>query len=690
VEKGSGSVRRLLLAAVVFFAPASAAHAAPVRMVVRDVLPQPTRALAAASSPSFNLVGLHWQGEGTPWFRTRSLAGRWSRWEPADDDWGRVGVWRRSNAVWTGAADAIQVRTKGRVTRVREYLLWSPPVRVPERRLQLAGSPAIISRAGWQADESIRRVAPKYAPSLQFALVHHTATTNAYSCVQSASIVRGIEVYHVKGNGWNDIGYNFLVDACGQIFEGRYGGIERNVVGAHSQGFNTGSVGAALIGNFQTAAPSQAQQDALVKLLAWRLDVAHVDPLSLVTYSSGGNSKFGAGRPVSLRAVSGHRDTYLTDCPGNGAYRLLPAIASRVAQTGLPKLYAPVVSGAVGGPVRFAARLSSFLPWTVTVTDAAGAVVATWSDIGTSVDWTWDSRLAVPGAAYFWTISSAANVRAATGTLGGKVAGTALTLTNLQVSPPALDGSVFATATVTYTLSAAATVTADLVDASGVVVATLFSQSLPAGAQSFLFAPPAGVADGNYTIRVTARDALGRQVQATVPVAVSHTLLAFSAGAKIVSPNGDGRRDVVTFRFLLAQPADATLELATPEASFPLLLAQLGTGRQTFAFTGTAADGSPVPDGVYEVRLTAGAVTQSLPLTIDNLPPTVSLVSVAPLQLRVAEHVTVIATINGRVVRASLQPGIVRLAKREVVRTLRVVVRDAAGNESQPVTYRAK
>jgi flagellar hook assembly protein FlgD len=553
--------------------------------------------------------------------------------------------------------------------------------------MQLAGSPTIISRAGWQADESIRRVAPKYAPSLQFALVHHTATTNAYSCAQSASIVRGIEVYHVKANGWNDIGYNFLVDACGQVFEGRYGGIERNVVGAHSQGFNTGSVGAALIGNFQNAGPSQAQQDALVKLLAWRLDVGHVDPLSLVTYNSGGNSKFAAGRPVSLRAISGHRDTYLTDCPGNAAYRLLPAIANRVALTGLPKLYAPTVSGTIGGPIRFTARLNSFLPWTVTVTDAAGAVVATWSDIGTSVDWTWDSKLAVPGAAYFWAISSGANVRTATGTFGGKLA--ALTLTKLQVSPRALDGSVFPMATVAYTLSAAATVTAELVDGTGVVVATLFSQTQVAGAQSFFFTP-AGVADGNYTIRVTARDTLGRQVQASVPVAVSRALLTFSADAKIVSPNGDGRRDAVIFRFLLAQPAVATLGLVTPETSFTLLSTQLATGRQSFAFTGTAADGSPVPDGTYEAKLTVGTVTQSLPLTIDDVPPTVSLVSVAPLRIRVAEHVTVIATINGRVVRASVQPGVVRLAKRQVVRTLRAVVRDAAGNESLPVTYRVK
>jgi hypothetical protein len=655
-------------------------------MFVRDVLPRPSRTLAAAA-PRFNLVGLHWQGEGTPSFRTRSLTGRWSAWERADDDWGRVGTWRRSNPVWTGAADAIQVRTAGRrVTRVREYLLWSPPVRVPERKVQLAGSPAIISRAGWQADESIRRVVPKYAPTLQFALVHHTATTNGYSCAQSASIVRGIEAYHVKGNGWNDIGYNFLVDACGQIFEGRYGGIDRNVVGAHSQGFNTGSVGAALIGNFQRATPSRAQQDALVRLLAWRLDAGHVDPLSLVNYSSGGNSKFRAGTRVNLRAISGHRDTYLTDCPGNGAYRLLPTIANRVAQTGLPKLYAPIVSGTIGGLVRFTARLSSALPWTVTVADATGAVVATGMGLGTSVDWTWDSSLDPPGAAYTWLISAGATVRAAVGVYGGKLA--ALTLANVRISPQTLDGGVVPTATVSYTLSSAATVTAELVDAASVAV-TLFSQSKSAGAQSFLFAPT-GVADGNYTIRLTARDNLFRQAQATVPVTVSHAVLAFSADGKLVSPNGDGRRDTVVFRFLLAQPADVTLALASDFFSFPLLSAQLMPGNQTFAFTGTAADSSTLPDGEYQAKLTVGAVVQSLPLVIDRMPPTVSLVSVAPLRLRVAERVTVIATINGRLVRASVQPGVFRLAKRETVRTLRVVVRDAAGNESQPLTYQVK
>jgi hypothetical protein len=678
-------VKRLLLAAVLFFVPAGAAHAAmPVRMVVRDVLPRPARTLAS-TTPRFNLVGLHWQGSGMPWFRTRGLDGRWSSWEPGDDDWGRTGIWRLGNPVWTGGADAIQVRTRGRVTRLREYLLWSPPLPASERRLQLAGSPVIVLRAGWHADESIRRKAPRVATTLKLAVVHHTATTNVYSCARSASIVRGIEVYHVKGNGWDDIGYNFLVDACGQVFEGRYGGIERNVVGAHSGGFNTGTVGVSMIGTYEHVAPSKAQQDALVKLLAWRLDVGHVDPRSLVPFVSGGNSKFPAGRTVNLRAISGHRDTYLTSCPGSVAYRLLPSIASRVAQTGLPKLYSPVVSGTLGGPVRFAARLSSALPWTITIADPAGLTVATGKGMGPNVDWTWDASLAVPGAAYTWVIAAGATVRPAVGVLGGKLA--ALTIANVHVSPQTLDGAVVPTATVSYTLTSAATITAELVDAANVPVA-LFTQTKSAGAQSFVFTPT-GLADGNYTIRLTASDVLGRQVQAIAPVAVSHAVLSFSGDTSLVSPNGDGRRDSAVFGFLLAQPSGVTLTLESPLFSFPLFSGQLMQGQQSFAFTGLAA-GATVPDGDYLAKLTVGTVAQTLPLVIDRLPPTMTLVSLKPLRLQVFERVTVIATVNGRLIRGSKAPGVFTLARGETVRTLSVVARDVAGNESAPITYPTK
>ena len=140
--------------------------------------------------------------------------------------------------------------------------------------------------------------------------------------------MRGIEVYHVQGNGWNDIGYNFLVDRFGTVYEGRGGGVERNVIGAHAEGFNTGTTGIALLGNYTSAARPHAQQNALVRLLAWRLDVAHVDPRSTVVYTSGGNAKFRAGKVVTLRAISGHRDTGPSECPGAGAYALLPGSRS--------------------------------------------------------------------------------------------------------------------------------------------------------------------------------------------------------------------------------------------------------------------------------------------------------------------------------------------------------------------------
>ena len=138
---------------------------------------------------------------------------------------------------------------------------------------------------------------------------------------QSPAIVRAIQLYHVKGNGWNDIGYNFLVDRFGQVFEGRYGGIERNVVGAHAEGFNTGSVGVSLLGEYSSLAVSQKARDALAALLAWRLDIAHVDPASTLSFISGGNARFPAGLPVFLRTVSGHRDAGFTDCPGQPALR---------------------------------------------------------------------------------------------------------------------------------------------------------------------------------------------------------------------------------------------------------------------------------------------------------------------------------------------------------------------------------
>ena len=427
-------MKRALLAIALLLALPAAARAGDVTMVARDV-PLGPRSLQASAPPiRFDMLGLHWQGPGTVSYRTRSLVGSWSAWRLADADAGPDPSsaeshpgWHDGNLDWTAPANGVQFRTAGRVTRLRAYYLWSrasAAAAQPLRTLSVAGSPSIVPRSSWEADEKIVRARPRIAPSLQLAVVHHTAGTNRYTPAQSAAIVRGIEVYHVRANGWNDIGYNFLVDRYGTVYEGRGGGVTEDVIGAHALGFNTGTVGVALIGNFTAASPPPAMEAALVRLLAWRLDLGHVNPLATVDYRSSGNPEFKAGKIVRLRAISGHRDTGPTECPGAGVYRLLPSIARRVAATGLPKLYAPAVNGLVGGRVRFTARLSSSLPWTVTVTNSLGRIVARHTGVSADVDWTWDSTpvaLAIPiGEPLRWTIDAGGAVLPASGSLGRK------------------------------------------------------------------------------------------------------------------------------------------------------------------------------------------------------------------------------------------------------------------------------
>jgi len=487
----------LAIAVLVAAVAPAAARAGDVVLHARDI-PLGSRSLSAYSRPQhFNMLAAHWRGSGTVRYRVHHLHGKWSAWRTVDADVapdGGTGGSHDGNLDWTGAADGVGFDTTGMVSHLRSYELWSRVTTAPVRRVAATGLPAIVSRAAWGADEEIVRARPTVSPVLRLAVVHHTAGTNTYSRAQAAAIVRGIEVYHVRGNGWNDIGYNFLVDRFGTVYEGRGGGIEKNVIGAHAEGFNTATTGVALIGNYSAATPPSVQQDALVELLAWRLDVAHIDPMSRVVYTSGGNYKFRAGKVVTLPAISGHRDTGPSECPGAGAYALLGTIQKRVAATGLPKLYAPAVLGVLGGSVRFEARLSSALPWTVTVSNSAGAVTASGSGTGPLVDWSWSSASA-PKGRYTWTIA-APGIRVATGVLGSGLSlppppPPLLTLTNLTAAPavigPAADGTGDST-TVSFTLGAAARVTAQILDASGVPLAPVLDESRAAGPNTLTWA----------------------------------------------------------------------------------------------------------------------------------------------------------------------------------------------------------
>ncbi len=644
----------------------------------------------------FQLVGLHWRGSGKVLFRTRSPNGRWSAWHPAapgEDDLPDRGTegrqlpgWRLGAPYWTGGADRVQYRTIGRVREVRAFFVRGPVRGRSFKRPELAGQPTIISRAQWRAPESIRRAPPSYADNVHLAIVHHTAGSNSYTASQSASIVRAIMLYHVQANGWNDIGYNFLVDKYGQIFEGRYGGITRPVIGAHAMGFNAGSVGISLIGNYTSASVSLAAKAALVSLIAWRLDLAHVDPLSRVVRISAGNPRYPAGTAVTLNAISAHRDTYPTSCPGNNLYRQLPSIRAQVAQTGLPKIYAPQVEGAVGGPVRFTARLSAAADWTVTVKDQAGTVVASGAGTGNAVDWTWDASAASQDQRYTWSVA-APDARSATGTLG-----TALpppSLGQVKVAPSVVlpnAGAKAAQASVTYRLNVQSIVTADLVDGSGATVAELFHGLRVSGRQSFVW-KDVSVPDGSYQISLSARNALGQETRAPlVPVAVDRTLGPFTSSAASFSPRA-GRS--LAFAFQLFAPAYVHLRVfsgATPVAT--VLDADLSPGLQQVAW-----DGGGLADGRYTAKLsstdTLMTVQQSLRLTLDRKPPVLRLLSLGSLRFRLSEPARVTLVLNGLAHRLQIRrAGVFRVGHRGTVRSLRAFAVDAAGNRSRVIRGR--
>nr|WP_036468480.1 LGFP repeat-containing protein [Mycobacterium genavense] len=201
---------------------------------------------------------------------------------------------------------------------------WTPPSGV----LMPGQAPAIISRAEWGADESLRCGSPQYDNGVRAAVIHHTAGSNDYSPLESAGIVKAIYTYHSKTLGWCDIAYNALVDKYGQVFEGSAGGLTKAVEGFHTGGFNRNTWGVAMIGNFDDVPPTPLQLRAVGRLLGWRLGLDGVDPKGTVSLESAGShyTTFPAGTVAALPTIFTHRDVGNTDCPGNAAYALMNEI----------------------------------------------------------------------------------------------------------------------------------------------------------------------------------------------------------------------------------------------------------------------------------------------------------------------------------------------------------------------------
>ena len=189
---------------------------------------------------------------------------------------------------------------------------------------------AVTTRAEWGANASYMSWDPEYARA-GHVVVHHTAGTNSYSAGQSASIVRGIYYYHAVTLDWGDIGYNFLVDKFGTVFEGRSGSVAapagRMSIGAHARGVNTGTMGISMMGDYSTVSPSDAQLSSVGKMAGWFLKRAGISDVTgwagLHVWTT---ERYQAGSTISMPRILGHRDVGYTTCPGNVGYSKLGTI----------------------------------------------------------------------------------------------------------------------------------------------------------------------------------------------------------------------------------------------------------------------------------------------------------------------------------------------------------------------------
>lgn len=380
---------------------------------------------------ALSAIGENVEGEDVLQLRTAGDDGLWSEWQdvPFVADEGPEGAerdragrrWKWSAPLWTGEGDRVEIRTGDHrpvLERLRVHAIDVPRGEALPRRdsaLAMTEEVPVITRAQWGADEALRRGRPSIAQQgVRMAFVHHTVHSNTYSPDEADDIIRGIYAFHTQSRGWGDIGYNFIVDRFGRVFEGRAGGIERAVVGAHAEGFNSNSTGVAVLGDHSSVDPGPAVMDALQRFLAWKLDVHHVDPRGWTTVVSRGSPKFPEGATVALPTISGHRDTGQTSCPGGRLYASLQRLRDGAAAIGLPKIYdaAPVFATASrGGRVDVTARFSHLLAWTATIKDSNGTLVAASAGVGRSAVLPWGvTNLAglYPGAGdYRWSITAA-------------------------------------------------------------------------------------------------------------------------------------------------------------------------------------------------------------------------------------------------------------------------------------------
>ena len=379
----------------------------------------------------FDLIGLRWArgSRAEAQVRARRRGGRWTRWGALHElgDHGPDGARAvaGTDPAFVGAADEFQLRLRGNPRALRARFVRALPTATVARRVgerlrrrarasarprQVAGpSVRVIARSEWGGD-SVPPRAPADYGTVEAAFVHHTVTTNDYGPEDSAGIVLGIARYHRDSNGWNDLGYNFLVDKYGQVFEGRAGGVDAPVVGAQAQGYNSVSTGVAVLGTHTGVAASEPAMEALARLIGWKLALHGVPVQGQVTVTSAGgeSNPYRAGTPVTLERISGHRDGDSTSCPGDLLYGQLADLRARAARYAAPSstltMYTSrtvrgVKPSEVGGELRFSDGTSpAGVPIDIEI-QAGGAAWTYYTGAVAGADGSWLTSVSLPYSA---------------------------------------------------------------------------------------------------------------------------------------------------------------------------------------------------------------------------------------------------------------------------------------------------
>lgn len=284
--------------------------------------PQTIAELAPRSVDPFSLVGVTW-ASGMPASAEVEVQWHghngWSDWtdlhqDVAPDEGGRPGT----ESQWVEWADQVAVRVIS-ATPAKPKDIQVATVNPGKDTGLVAASasqPNIILRKDWGAKKPTKCSFGTYGPRTRGAVIHHTVGSNDYKKSESAKIVRATQAYHMNSRDWCDIGYNFLVDKYGQIFEGRSGGIDKPVWAAHSGNkiVNSRTVGVALMGTFTKTSPSSDMKESTARLVAWRFKLAKLPAKG--TYKIDG---------LKLNRIAGHRNVIGTECPGEKAYAWLGA-----------------------------------------------------------------------------------------------------------------------------------------------------------------------------------------------------------------------------------------------------------------------------------------------------------------------------------------------------------------------------